>query len=476
MQRRIATTVIGAVVGALLLAGLGTLVLSRASAQRAAAEDLRRQASGVVEVVASLAELSPAGRGGLPADPDERFGDGDRAPTSARVPRRALDRIQQDFRVEDIGLSIIGPDQDPRSLLSTDIDWSDEDLAAVLDDGDTIGRTRDGARYAAAGRTVGNSDVVVTLVGADPSPLGGGFGWFLVSSAAVILLAGVVALRLGSRLARPIQDATAVTGAIAAGDLSARLPEPAAAASEESARLARSINSMADTLQRSKGLEQQFLLSVSHDLRTPLTSIKGYAESITDGAIDDPRRAAEVISVESRRLERLVGDLLVLARLDAHEFTLHPQPVDVVQVVGDAARHLSPEVERAGLSLQVVPGAPAPGHADPDRVAQIVGNLVGNALRYARSTIVVQTELQPGAGASYLVVAVSDDGPGIDPVDLPHVFERLYQSQHQPERRESSSGLGLAIVRELTAAMGGDVGVAPRDGGGTTVWFRLPLG
>ena len=473
MQRRIATTVVGAVVLALLLAGLGTLVLSRASAQRAAGEELRRQAAGVAEVVASLAELSPVGRAAEGVDGPGPGPLGGRPGT--RVPRRALDRIQQQFRVEDIGLTIIPEGEDPLALLSDTIDWSEQDLAAVLDDGDTVGTTRDGARFAAAGRAVGSSDVVVTLVGAAPSPIGSGFGWFLVSSAVVILLAAVAALRLGSRLARPIQQATDVTSRIATGDLAARLPDPDAGANDESAVLARSINSMADTLERSKGLEQQFLLSVSHDLRTPLTSIKGYAEAISDGAVDDPAQAAEVISAESRRLERLVHDLLDLARLDAHAFALHPVPSDLTQVVADAVHPLAPEVERSGLALELVPGPPAEGWFDPDRVAQVVGNLVGNALRFATTTLVVRTEVHSDGDGRHVVVSVGDDGPGIAAVDLPHVFERLYQSQHQPVRRESSSGLGLAIVRELVAAMGGDVGADSPPGGGTVVWFRLPL-
>ncbi|MHB1138721.1 MAG: sensor histidine kinase [Microthrixaceae bacterium] len=472
MKRRIATTVIGAVAVALLLAGLGTLVLSRASSQRAAGEELRRQAAGVAEVVSSLAELSPLSRdapdpGGAGPGPDGRPG--------GRVPRRALERIQEQFRVQDVGLSIVPPGEDPGEWLSSEIVWSDDDLATLVDGGDTVGTTRDGARFAAAGRSVGSSTVVVTLVGATPTPIGSGYGWFLVSSAAVILLATAAAVRLGSRLAQPIQEATDVTSRIATGDLGARLPTPDPRSDDEAAVLARSINTMADTLERSKGLEQQFLLSVSHDLRTPLTSIKGYAEATTVGAVDDPARAAEVIAAESRRLERLVHDLLDLAHLDAHQFTLHPVSVDVSQVVAEAARHLQPQVARAGLRLEADPGTPATGWFDPDRVAQIVGNLVGNALRYARTVVVVRTEVHRGEQGAVVVVSVSDDGPGLPAADLPHVFERLYQSRHEPLRQESTSGLGLAIVRELVGAMGGDVGADSPAAGGTVVWFRLPL-
>lgn len=469
MKRRIATTVIGAVVLALLLAGLGTFVLSRANAQRAAAQQLEQQAVGIAEVVATLAERAP-----VRADPQ---GEVAARRVGPLLTRRALVRLQAAFEVEDIGLTIIGPEQSAAEQLPSSIRWTSARVAAVTGGEETSGRTIDGTAFAAAGRPVGNSNVVVTLIGEQTSPLGNGFGWFLVTSAGVILLAALVSVRLGTRLAQPVHDATVVTSRIATGDLGARLPDPAPAATDESAVLARSINSMADTLQRSKGLEQQFLMSISHDLRTPLTSIKGYAEAISDGAAEDPAQAAEVISAEARRLERLVADLLDLASLDAHQFTLHPAPADLAVVVEGAARGLRPEVERAGLQLEVRgPGVPAPALVDEDRVVQVVGNLVGNAVHFARSRIVVETLLvDAGAGAApTVVVAVSDDGAGIAPADLPHVFERLYQSQQQPQRRESGSGLGLAIVRELVAAMGGDVGADSPSTGGTTVWFRLP--
>jgi len=472
MKRRIATTVIGAVVLALLLAGLGTLALSRASARRAATEELQRQAGGIAQVVSTLAALAPA---------DSETARDPEAPLQGRISRRTLGGLQRRFEVEDIGLTLIRPNQDAQQQLPGSIRWSAEDIAALTGGGDAAGHTRTGLPFGAAGRPIGESVIVVTLVGDRSTPLANGFGWFLLTSAGIIVLAGFASVRLGSRLARPIQEATNVTSRIATGDLSARLPEPDASTTDESAVLARSINSMADTLQRSKGLEQQFLLSISHDLRTPLTSIKGYAEAITDGATDDPRAAAEVIATETRRLERLVRDLLDLAHLDAHQFALHPAPADVAALVAAAAQSLLPRVRRAGLRLELRSAGPARAMVDGDRVMQVVGNLVANAIGFARSTIVVETSLT-GVDSSaaetsprHVVVSVSDDGPGITSEDLDHVFERLYRSQQQPERRESNSGLGLAIVRELVAAMGGDVGADSPSTGGTTVWFRLPL-
>ncbi len=342
--------------------------------------------------------------------------------------------------------------------------------------GEVSGVDRGGVLYAAAGRSSGRNTVIVALTGDARSLLGGAGGWFLLAAAFVVLLAVVVAWRLGGALARPMREATVVTERIAGGDLSARLPEPRPTDRDELAVLSRSVNTMADTLERSRGLEQQFLLSISHDLRTPLTNIRGYAEAIADGAVDEPASAAAVILSESARLERLVQDLLDLGRLESNQFTLRPVPADVTEVAAGAAEAFRAEVEGAGLDLVVQRGGSAPGDADVDRVAQVVGNLVANAVRYARTRIVIDVRPEIGDDRSAVLVQVTDDGPGIPAADLPHVFERLYRATDQPVRAESGSGLGLAIVRDLVGAMGGEVGVTSPPTGGTTVWFRLPAG
>ena len=154
-------------------------------------------------------------------------------------------------------------------------------------------------------------------------PRSGAARWFVLAGVAAIVLAAVVAVTLGRRLTRPLREADAAAHRIAvrrASTRGCRSRQPSQ--NDELADLVRSINSMADALERSQGLEQQFLLSVSHDLRTPLTSIRGYAEAITDGATKDPQWAAGVIQSEANRLERLVRDLLDLAKLQARSFSL----------------------------------------------------------------------------------------------------------------------------------------------------------
>jgi two-component system sensor histidine kinase BaeS len=203
-----------------------------------------------------------------------------------------------------------------------------------------------------------------------------------------------------------------------------------------------------------------------------LTSIRGYAEAIADGTVEgmDARiRAAEVISSESRRLERLVADLLDLARLDAHQFSLHPTPVDVHAAVADAVEAFSPAAAELGVALAVVPGDPVPATVDGQRLAQIVANLVENALKFATTRVDVGVR----AVADRVELHVDDDGPGIAPADLPRVFERLYTSRTVPGRT-LGTGIGLAIVHELALAMGGDARVEPVDSVGTRFVVTFP--
>jgi two-component system sensor histidine kinase BaeS len=230
---------------------------------------------------------------------------------------------------------------------------------------------------------------------------------------------------------------------------------------------------MAGDLEDARGHERAFLLSVSHDLRTPLTSIRGYAEAIADGTVqgaDHRIRAAEVISSESRRLERLVADLLDLARLDTHQFSLQPGPIDARGVVAQAVEAFRPAAAELGVSLSVGSGAPIPATGDGQRLAQIVANLVENALSFAAARVDVEAR----ADGARFTVRVVDDGPGIAPDDLPHVFDRLYTSRTTPGRTVGT-GIGLAIVRELADAMGGAAWAEPVEPAGTCFVVELPL-
>jgi two-component system sensor histidine kinase BaeS len=229
--------------------------------------------------------------------------------------------------------------------------------------------------------------------------------------------------------------------------------------------LAVAFNGMSEQLALAREAERSVLLSVSHDLRTPLTSIRGYAEGIEDGTIE-PRQAAAVVGRESERLERLVGDLLALARLRQGVLDVRREPVDLAAVAREAEERLRPRAREAGVELRVE-GGPSPALADHGRVLQVVTNLLDNAVRVSRRGGAVTIAAAPGR------VEVSDDGPGIPAEELSRAFERFHlrsRSGGSPD----GAGLGLAIVRELSEAMGGAAAVENLPGGGARFTVRLP--
>jgi two-component system sensor histidine kinase BaeS len=456
VTRRLTLTIVGAVVGTLLLAGVGTLALARFGARQVTRDQLVDQVDQIASVVGTgvPVALTPAQR------------------------RAELASVIRAFRLEDVGFALVGPggavltgvDGRPGLLLPAGVTEADLDLDR-LQAGETVSGSHGSLVFAAAAGKREAATVVVVATRRVDAQLGPALRWFLLASLVTVAVGALVAWRLGRRLTSPLRQATEATGRIAAGDLGTRLPDPPPAADDEIADLARSINAMAGALERSKGLERQFLLSVSHDLRTPLTSIRGYAEAIGDGAVEDPAAAASVILAESRRLERLVRDLLDLATLDGRQFSLVVEPVDLAAVAHATADGFRPDATDAGVAITVDAAQPAMVDADADRLGQVAANLVENALKFARSRV----HLAVVAGNGWGVLAVDDDGPGIAPEDRPHVFERLYVARRDPRRAETGSGLGLAIVRELVTAMGGTVAVDASPMAGARITVQFPL-
>ena len=465
MRRRLTFAIVGVVAGALVVAGLGSLLLvrradasqtrsqlvSQAQAIAAQADEATRPAT--LSLLKSAARLYSAGLVAL--RPDGALLTGSALPGGVTEAELRPGLLLEGQTVSSVNGSL--------AVAAVPIQLNAADLARAQAATSRVGRTL--AREAAQGIVL-----VVVLTRQVPGPAGGG-AYFAVAAAVALIVALMVADRLGRRITRPLAGMEAAARRIADGDLDSRI-EVGPDDYPELASLGHSINTMTEGLARSKGLERQFLMSVSHDLRTPLTSIRGWAEAIADGAADDTRAAA-IIGSEAARLQRLVQDLLDLAKLDARSFSLDPVPVDLVPLVSATAESFRPSTDDAGLHLSLdLPEAPVMALADADRLAQVVGNLIENAYKYARRSLQVWVSLIPDAA----VVAVQDDGPGIPAADLDHVFERLYQVEHSPAR-QAGSGLGLTIVKELTEAMGGRVRVespAGRDGG-TRVVVTLPL-
>lgn len=288
---------------------------------------------------------------------------------------------------------------------------------------------------------------------------------FLVAGLVGIVLAALGAFVLARAVSRPIQRVASASRALAVGELHEPLqPE----GPDEVVALAEAFNYMSEELARARDAERTFLLSVSHELKTPLTAISGHAEALGDGVVP-PERVAEVILREAKRLERLVRDLLDLARLDAHVFGVHPQHVDLAELADEAVVRFEPSARTFGVELTAAARRPAPAVADPDRVLQVLSNLIENALRITPQGGTVTVHAEPGT------LTVADTGPGLGEEDVLRAFERFYLYERSgSDGRAVGTGLGLAIVRELTEAMGGSVGVESRSGTGTTFTVFLP--
>jgi signal transduction histidine kinase len=285
----------------------------------------------------------------------------------------------------------------------------------------------------------------------------------LIAGGAAALLAAAVAALLARRLTQPLRRLSEAAGELAAG----RHPDPVPPeGTEELDRLAASFNEMSEQLALARDAERGVLLSVSHDLRTPLTSIRGYAEGIEDGTVE-PREAAAVVGREAVRLERLVGDLLALARLRQGVLEVRQEPVDLGAVAREAEERMRPRATEAGVELAVEAG-PAAATADHGRALQILSNLVENAIRASPRGGTVRVTATPGQ------LTVADEGPGIPPEEIPHAFERFHLRARSDHNSAEGAGLGLAIVRELTEAMGGSVAVENLPSGGARFTLRLP--
>ena len=291
----------------------------------------------------------------------------------------------------------------------------------------------------------------------------------VVAAVVVAALASVgLAILMARMLARPLAEVGAAARRIAAGDYAARVPREGP---EELASLADSFNQMAAGLERQEQMRRDFIVNAAHELRTPLTNLQGYLEALRDGVITADRATYESLWDEAERLVRLSRSLDALADGDAGHA---PRPVVELDLAGSirAALDLAqPTLERAGLRVEVhVPGR-LPARANPDDLAQVLGNLLSNAARYtpAGGTVTVRAERRPGD----LLVSVANTGEGIPPGDLERVFERFYRVEKSRDRARGGAGIGLAIVKQLVEAGGGKVGAESADGE-TRFWFSLP--
>jgi signal transduction histidine kinase len=292
----------------------------------------------------------------------------------------------------------------------------------------------------------------------------------LVGVLASVAAAGLAAPFVTSRLLRPLGAVRSATRRIAAGHYQASVPVPAV---PELAALAGDVNTLAMELASTEARRTRLLGEVAHEMRTPLTALGGYAEGLIDGVFAPEPEILGAISDELRRLGRLAGDLSALSRAEEQRLDLHPADADLAGLARRAAGRLAPQFADRQVTLAVHADAPLPVRADPDRITQVLTNIIGNALAAtpAEGTVTVQAR----AAGPRAEVSVTDTGAGLAARDLERVFERFYRAPGQP-RRSSGSGIGLTIARNIARAHGGEVTASsPGPGHGATFLLTLPL-
>jgi two-component system sensor histidine kinase BaeS len=289
------------------------------------------------------------------------------------------------------------------------------------------------------------------------------------------LVATIIALLLGVLLARtltrPIRELTLATRVLAKGELGQQV---SVHTRDELGELAVSFNQMSADLARASELRRQMMADIAHELRTPLSLILGYTESLSDGKLPASQETFDIMHDEAQHLSRLVDDLRTLSLADAGELPLTRRSLDVPALLERVVSAHLPEAQRRGISLRVEPPPALPAvEADPGRMAQVLENLVSNALGYTPEG--GQISLSVEANKNTITLRVQDNGVGIAPEDLPFVFERFYRADKSLKRNGTESGLGLAIAKSIVEAHGGSISVESALDQGTTFTITLPV-
>jgi signal transduction histidine kinase len=297
-------------------------------------------------------------------------------------------------------------------------------------------------------------------------------------------LSVLVSAAMARRFTTPLRRLTEASRGLAEGDLTRRVPEnEVRAGSSELAELAEQFNAMADRLQESveiirsdRDRSRDFLADVSHELRTPLAALRMFNELLKEGAADDPAALSEFLESSGQQIERLdwlAQNLLELSKLDSGLVLLDLRPDDLRAAVETAVDQTAAAATRRGITVSIhLPVAPLRIRHDPQRIGQVVANLVANAVKFTPRGGSITVDLVGTPEGARIVVA--DTGVGIDPDEMPHIFERFYRGSRANEARGSGSGLGLAIVRSIVDMHGGTVVVESRVGVGSRFIVDLP--
>lgn len=395
--------------------------------------------------------------------------------TALRVERQGRyvlpPRVAGVLQAEQVSAYVVGPDAQelPEGVTS-------EDVAAVTTGSGVQSRADTAAGPVLVVGRPFEPGIGVILV--QPSSVAGGTATELIARLLLALVIGLaiavaIALVAGAWLTTPLRRAADAALRLGKGERGIHVrPEGPA----EIADMADALNRLAAALAVSEGRQREFLLSVSHELRTPITSVRGYAEALADGIVvgDDVARTGSVMAAETQRLDRLVSDLLDLARLRADDFVIECIDVDLVGMLADASEVWTDRCQRADISLVTeLPSTPVIVRADPLRLRQVIDNLAENALRVvpAGGVIVMTVRVEDTWG----VVDVRDSGPGLAPEDREVAFEPGILHERYRGLRPVGTGLGLALVGRLATGMSGWARAGSAPEGGASFAVGVPL-
>ncbi len=293
----------------------------------------------------------------------------------------------------------------------------------------------------------------------------------ILSAIGALFVALVLGIFLARTLTRPLRELTAATRAVAEGDLGLTVP---VRSRDELGELTASFNRMSEELARSTSIRRQMTADIAHELRTPISIILGHADAVHDRVLPPTQETFDIIRDEACRLERLVEDLRTLSRADAGELALTRRPFSPAALLEDAAAAYHPLALERGIKVQreIAPDLPEV-YVDPDRMAQVLGNLLSNALRYTPEggTVTLAASLLEHE----VEIRVQDTGPGIEAEDIQHVFDRFYRADKSRQRDSGGLGLGLAIAKSIVENHGGRIWAESPDDSGTTFVIMLPI-
>jgi two-component system OmpR family sensor kinase len=420
------------------------------------------------------------------------------------TPGRIIDTLQQRGGID--GNFVLIVTGDGRVLASTEDEWMGRELNVSLQPSERTAllrpytqgtlRTRQGLFYYVAlptslrvrAQSEAESETWYVVLLSQPrrmlTSLLADISIGVVATGVVALLVSTgVAFLVARSIAKPLKRITTATEEIARGNYEGQLD---ITSPEEIHRLATSFNAMAREVEASRQAQRDFVANVSHDLKTPLTSIQGFSQAILDGtaASEDSRlRAAQVIHEEADRMTHLVDDLLDLAQIEAGQVVMAREPVALPFLLRDCAEKMALRAQQADVRLEVRSEGELVVSGDRDRLTQVISNLIDNALKHTPAggritltarPLVVEPAKRGEPPVSKAEIAISDTGEGIPPEDLSRIFERFYRGDKSRGKSGRGAGLGLAIVREIVQAHGGEIRAESVLGLGTRITLTLP--